>query len=210
LTTPRRRVLKYSPEPLSSGDSAESTVQAFGGLFQHVLNTTITRDHIRVSPFTRGREWTDWQWVISRATDLGEPLPLSLNGSTTWLLAEQRLGVGQSSSDGQLWLTTLQYRYRWQADEDDGTWLVRWDYRRGHAPHVHVNSVPQGWAAGRHFHKLHMPTRRVAIEDVVRFLILEEIVEPRSPNWEETLEVAAAIFDRIQHRAREDELGSQA
>ncbi len=202
--------MNYSPEPLSSGDAAQATVQAFGGLFQHVLNTTITRDHVRVTPITRGRDWTQWQWIITRSTDLGEPLPLSLNGSNTWLLAEQRLAVGESSSDGQFWLTTLQYRYRWQAEEDDGTWLVRWDYRRDHPPHIHVNSAPGHWSGDAHFHKLHMPTRRVAIEDVVRFLIVEGVVSPRSHNWEETLESAATIFDRIQHRAREDDRGPAA
>jgi hypothetical protein len=196
--------LKYSPEPLSSAGDAERTIQEFGGLFRHVLNTTITADYVRVVPVTKRCHWNEWQWVISKSTDLGEPRPLQLK-SQGWLLAEQRLGVRRSQRDNELWLTTLQYRYRWQTEEDDGTWLIRWDYLRGRAAHVHVNATPSGWRGSKDFHKLHVPTRRVAIEDIVRFLLAEGSVKRRSENWEETLEAATAIFDRIQARRTQDD-----
>ena len=39
-------------------------------------------------------------------------------------MAGQTLGIRESSRDGRLYLTTLKAAYQWQADEDDGTWLV--------------------------------------------------------------------------------------
>jgi hypothetical protein len=126
-------------------------------------------------------------WVISSGRDEA-PMPFRLTDGT-WLLAAQTLGVRESSTDGQLWLTTLQSVYRWQASEEDASWLVRWEYDRdaGHYPaaHVHVNA-----------------TGRVAIEDVIEFLITEQGLEPISDNWNEVLVEARAHFRRIQGRRR--------
>jgi hypothetical protein len=197
--------LEFSPKPLSSGDQAEAIAQTFGGLYREVLNRTLTTDNVRVRPFRNGRDWTEWQWLLSKFDDSGIPLPLLLNDGGGWLLAEHRVGVRRSSTDGQLWLTTLRYRYQWQAAEDDGTWLIRWDYRRdGGPPHVHLHGDPPSWSAGS-FHKLHLPTRRVAIEDVARFLICEHLAKARSEHWEDTLDQAASIFERIQARRTGDD-----
>jgi hypothetical protein len=118
--------LEFSPKPLSSGDQAEEIAQTFGGLYREVLNRTVTADNIRVRPVKSDRNWTEWQWLLSKLNDDGIPLPVSLNGGVGWLLAEHRVGVRRSSTDGLFWLTTLRYRYQWQAAEDDGTWLIRW------------------------------------------------------------------------------------
>jgi hypothetical protein len=191
--------LEYSPKPLASADQAQEIAQRFGGLYREVLNRTVTRDSVRVKPFKEGRDWTQWHWLLSKFDDRGQPLPIALNGGA-WLLAEHRIGVRESSQDQQLWLTTLRYRYQWQADEDDGTWLVRWDYRRdGGPPHIHLHGDPASWGRGS-FHKLHVPTRRVAIEDVVRFLLVEGAAKPLSHYWQETLDAATEIFERIQRR----------
>jgi Family of unknown function (DUF6516) len=190
--------LEYSPKPLSSADDADRVAQQFGGLYREVLNRTVTKDNVRVKPFKEGRDWTEWRWLLSRFDDLGQPLPVKLHGGG-WLLAEQRVGVRESRTDGQLWLTTLRYRYQWQEEEDDGTWLVRWDYlRHGGPPHLHVRGG--GLESQPNFHKLHIPTRRVAIEDVVRFLLAERHCESLTSTWSDLLDEAILIFEAIHRR----------
>ena len=67
--------------------------------------------------------------------------------------------------------------------------------------HIHVNATPEKYPADRKgFHKLHLPAGRVAFEDVVRFLILEQGVPPSSPGWEDVIAQSKEIFDRIQGR----------
>jgi Family of unknown function (DUF6516) len=136
--------------------------------------------------------------LLSKFDDYGQPLPVRLNDGG-WLLAEQRVGVRESRTDGQLWLATLRYRYQWQVEEDDGTWLVRWDYLRDTGPpHIHVRGG--GLESDPNFHKLHIPSRRVALEDVIRFLIDENRAMPLSDHWSEVLDAATVIFESIQRR----------
>ena len=124
----------------------------------------------------------------------------------SYLLAQQILGVRESSGDGLPWLTTLAYRYQWQSGADDGTWLVRWDYSRDPPvpPHVNVHFGRGVNIGGKDSHKLHLPTGRVAIEDVVRFLAGEAGVTCNSDGWPKILDEAAAIFQRIQRREPSD------
>ena len=50
------------------------------------------------------------------------------------------------------------------------------------------------------FHKLQLPTARVAIEDVAAFLIADLGVPKASDQWRETIAEAHAIFAGIQGR----------
>jgi hypothetical protein len=197
--------LPYSPEPLSTASDARGTARAFSALFGHVLRATVTRSNIRLVPVEQAGDWREWRWTVSAFDSDGVPVPFELT-DRTWLFAAQVLGVRESRRDGNLWLATLSATYQWQAGEDDGSWLVRWDYERepphGYPrSHIHVNASPGGYPAGRKdFHKLHLPTGRVAIEDVVSFLIREQEAASVSPLWEAVLEEAAEIFATIQGR----------
>ena len=190
--------MKYSPDSISDSDHAEATARKFGGLFQEVLNATVTRDHVRSLPARRDRPWQEWQWLIGGMDRRGGPVAMRLHGGG-WLIANQRLGIRESERSPGLWLTTLQYRYQWQTEEDDGSWLVRWDYVREptgrDCPYPHININGPG-----DFQRFHVPTRRVPIEDVIRFLILDKAASELSPRWEEVLDEATAIFDRIMAR----------
>lgn len=67
-------------------------------------------------------------------------------------------------------------------------------------PHVHVPAAepvilpqPDGSpVAGRktYLNKLHLPTGRIGLEDVIEFLITDLQVVPRLPNWNEILDEA--------------------
>lgn len=198
--------MSYSPKPLTTQSDADRTARQFAGLVARVVNTTVSHDRVQVLPFAHSGDWTRWNWVVA-ALDGPSPRPIELTDGS-WLLLEQRLGLREKSGD--LWLTTLSYRYRWQADSDDGSWLIRWEYKREGAgaypaAHLHVNASPERYAHEKHFGKLHLPTSRVPLEGVVRFLITEIGVEPISENWHETLTEAERVFNDIQRRAASDD-----
>jgi hypothetical protein len=65
---------------------------------------------------------------------------------------------------------------------------------------VHVNGLPDAYAGGKPFPKVHLPTGRLGIEDVIEFLIRDGGVEPVSDEWETTLREAREIFDGILAR----------
>jgi hypothetical protein len=56
-------------------------------------------------------------------------------------------------------------------------------------PHLHVRGEDENW------HKLHMPTGRIALEDVVRFAVEELAVEPRRGDWSEVLDSTQEGFE---------------
>jgi hypothetical protein len=197
--------LPYSPEPLSNQTEAVGIAGAFAALFAHVLNVSVAKHaHVPLVPVLR-EPWTDSTWLLSHVDSLKVPTAFELNDGT-WLFAAQTLGVRESRRDGNRWLTTLQHAYQWQAEEDDNSWIVRWDYRREPndeypAAHIHVNGAPSTYpATGKVFPKLHLPAGRVALEEVVAFLVDEVGVPASSGTWREVVAESKEIFDRIQGR----------
>jgi hypothetical protein len=155
----------------------------FGALFRHVLSTTVlTAASIRLMPVPHP-DWSQMTWALGSFSGL-KPVPVRLT-SRGWLLAAQTLGIRESRRDGQFWLTTLRSVYSWQVTDDDASWLVRWEYDRdGAGPypssHIHVNAEPVDYEGEKYFPKLHLPSGRVAIEDVLEFLVTEQGVIPHS------------------------------
>lgn len=188
--------MRYSPKPLSSQNDARDRARDFGALFQHVLLATVAPwTHIAVKPVWR-RPWEDSTWTLSTADD--GPFELS-DGS--WLYAGQTLGVRRSKRDGNLWLTTLRYKYRWQVSAEDDSWIIRWDYVKepravDHArAHVHINAHPEHYHATRtEFHQLHIPAGRLGIEDIASFLLSSDLdMPPVSEDWEDVIADARLI-----------------
>jgi hypothetical protein len=197
--------LRYSPKPLSSRNDARDRATDFGALFRHtLLNTVATHARIIVKPVWR-EPWANCTWILSAVDDENREVAFELNDGT-WLFAAQTLGVRESerAPAGQLWLTTLKYKYRWQADESDASWIIRWEYartpRRANEPraHLHVNAQPPAFQQNeKAFHRLHIPAGRVGIEDVASFLLHDQGVRASSPNADEVIEEARATFRRI-------------
>jgi hypothetical protein len=185
---------------------------AFAALYGHVLRSTVTRDNIVTLPVPKD-DWTDFQWVISAFDEMNQPRPFELTDGT-WLIAAHTVGVRESRRDGKLWLTTLRYAYQWQAEEDDGSWIIRWEYDRENIQsgeliprerraHLHVNATPTSFRGSRHFPKLHLPGGRLAIEDLAYFLIHECGCSPVSANCDAVIEEARKIFAKILRRGEE-------
>jgi hypothetical protein len=200
----------FSPEPLSSASDANKTAFAFGVLYAHVLQTTVTRDNVRTLHLERGSKWRRWKWIVSALDGLTARSFQLTNG--TWLFAAQTLGVRESSLEpGNYWLTTLKYTYQWQTDADNASWIVRWCYSREDPAgnlipstergHVHVNATPAGYMGSDHFPDLHLPAGRIGIEDLAAYLIGPEVgCSAISDKADEVIEEAREIFRTILRR----------
>lgn len=94
------------------------------------------------------------------------------------------------------------YRYVLQADETHDSWLVRWEYLRERPTgypyalgHVHVRAGPDVEFAVKPFERLHLPTARIAFELVLRHVISEWSVEPKTDGWSEILDDSLSGFE---------------
>jgi len=123
-----------------------------------------------------------------------EDAPLELDGTTAHLFVRLVVVV----EDGRC--RTESYAYRLQADASRGSWLVRWEYRRDPPladyayprAHVHVNSF---FADGVPVGRIHVATGRMPLELVLRNLISDWGVKPRTEAWEAILKESAVDFD---------------
>lgn len=127
-----------------------------------------------------------------------EDAPLHLNGTRARLFVQQVVVVG----DGQC--KTESYVYRLQADESPKSWLIRWEYRRDPPrknypyplAHLHVNgTLPDGTPIDHD----HIPAPRMPLELVIRYLISDRGVKPRTADWEAILKESAADFGATSH-----------
>lgn len=126
---------------------------------------------------------------------------LEWDGTTARLFVQQVVVV----EDGRC--KTESYVYRLQADASTNSWLIRWEYRREPPradypyprAHLHVNGrFPDGEQIGRQ----HIPAPRMPLELVIRYLITDRGVKPRSGDWEAVLEEATAGFGKSVPPAR--------
>jgi hypothetical protein len=141
---------------------------------------------------------------IAHCENRMRPVPLPLvNGH--YLFIYQRLGLRRE----ERYLTTLEYRYVYQATEADDSWIFRYEYLREPGEsydyplsHLHVNAQPSEYTGERDFPRLHLPAGpRVTIESVVRHLVTEHGVTPISPTgWEAVLDDTEESFREIQRR----------
>lgn len=99
--------------------------------------------------------------------------------------------------DGREWrCPTLAYTYTLY--EGSRRELIAWHWRlsSSHGPHAHVRAdVPD---LGGSIRKLHLPTGRVAFENIVEFLIRDLGVEPAQGDWEQRILDAESYFRRYR------------
>jgi hypothetical protein len=120
-------------------------------------------------------------------------VPLELYGTRMCLLMRQIVVV----DDGCC--RTESATFSLQAVASPKSWLIRWDYVRDPSEseyvypraHVHVNAT---FADGAPVGRLHVPTRRVPLELVIRHLITDWNVRPRTDDWEAILDESATGF----------------
>ena len=128
---------------------------------------------------------------VARFPYIGRPVRLS-NGM--YLNVQMTLRVIRTPGPGAPRLETLRSAYRYQAghDLDDPKPMFVYEYSRN-APqayprcHLHVFAAPDHYPLERPFPRLHLPTRRITLEQIVWHLIREHGVQPRRDDWHDVL-----------------------
>jgi len=86
------------------------------------LNATVSRSRLSI---IRDRTVKHARFDITRVVG-GDVRPLELNGTSAYLLVQQKIDVDVE----QRRCLTVTYTYRYQADERPGSWLFRWEFLR--------------------------------------------------------------------------------
>jgi hypothetical protein len=142
-------------------------------------------------PVRGGRE----EWVLLLPKD--EPIKLRrTSGGTVGLYAAQRFVIlPDDLNEGEYKTQTREYIYHLS---DDAAALLEWHWHPGQKtePHLHSRIPGAGSAWEIEGDKLHLPTSRVAFEDIIRFLITDLGVKPARDDWEALLDEAMRAFLR--------------
>jgi hypothetical protein len=116
------------------------------------------------------------------------------------LSISQRFQIVESSDGrGRPWwrVHTLWYAYKIEAWDGPEIMSFHWHPDLPvKLPHLHISAGAAG-ALRRELQRAHIPTGRVALEDVVRFLIESFGVQTIREDWESVLDETAALFRRF-------------
>jgi hypothetical protein len=104
-------------------------------------------------------------------------------------------GLRRGTEDAAGWLVSTR-NYFYQVHHQAGPELVAFHWHPGRAdqpefPHLHVDGAAGPIAIVR---QNHLPTGRVSLESVVRFLITELEIRPLRDDWERILEEGERSF----------------
>jgi len=145
--------------------------------------------------------------------------PLVLNNNDPVLLRGQedvhfsagqrfRIVEDREIEHGPYRVHTVEYWY--QIDRPEGSEVLTYHWKPEsdrtpleREPHLHIGSPVVAHDAPllrKTFSKLHIPTGRVSIESIVRFLISEIEVQPIVPAWEAVLNDGQRVFDTFRRR----------
>ena len=133
------------------------------------------------------------------ALTLGDGLPQRLSGATELYLVVKQFYyvIRVEDPDGLPWkVSTAEYNYNLR--DSDNRILIAYHWHpaeryKVRTPHLHLG---QGAKVGRQdLYRVHIPTGRIAIEDLARFAIKELGVAPRRDDWEEVLSRARKTYE---------------
>lgn len=157
-----------------------------------MLNRTVSDARLSLLP----RPGTPTRFLIACVRD-GRPTAFALRGTALRLYVEHEVEVGDGIANA------ASYRYVLQADYTADSWLVRWEYLRERLPgyayalgHLHVRADVKTQLAAKPLERLHLPTARVAFELVLRHVIAEWGVDPKTADWSAILEQSLSGFEQ--------------
>ena len=136
---------------------------------------------------------------VTPSSRRGRPVPLS-NGM--YLNVELTLAVSDPYAP-RLATTRASYTYQVGDDLDNPRPLFTYQYDQN-APfpyprcHLHVFAASDNYVHERPFSRLHLPTRRITLEQIVWHLIQEHHVDPRRDDWRQVLWRHEEWFRTIQ------------
>jgi hypothetical protein len=181
--------------------TAEQAVEEFSGQLREALSCIVQQVHLKTPRIDRLPKETA---VVP--VGLGRPTRLAHNPESSVKLAAPLFLLFQiyievpKSSDG-FRVTTNGYSYAVSVTIDGRLRnVLSWQWHQHGVspvtyPHLHVKAHHDVW--GKSFPKLHIPTSRVLIEDVIQFLIDDCGVLARRRDWREILDANRAL-----HRER--------
>ena len=107
-----------------------------------------------------------------------------------YLNVEIALRVNRSSK--RLETTAATFTYQAGADNDDPCPVFAYHFDRNSRSgyprcHLHIHATSQHYTGEKPFAQLHLPTRRITLEQIVWHLIREHGVQPRRDDWHDIL-----------------------
>ena len=187
-------------ERFKAGDT--DSVNAFRDLLAFVLGQTVLDDSgaVRVVSGPRPESWLIGGWNPHTP----DPLPLT-NGHFLRLYVKL---FRQSCEDKTHRLKVEASAYQYQLDKAGENWTFRYDYIRDPnneypASHVQIRGTLTADVLdqGRTLERVHFPTRRMSIESIIRLLIQDFKVPPKTDAsfWRPLLEESLRSFHEIAH-----------
>lgn len=171
--------------PPLTGDRPAEAFRQFQDHIGRLLNCTVTDAplsliHPKDKPYATV--------TFRDEAEIATAVPLF--ASRLLLYLSQSLRV-EHQTDGTWKLRTMTYAYHiLEGREQDSRWLVRWEYtsrdqREMKHPrhHVHLPVLLETPDGNLDLDALHLSTGWVTIEEIIRFLIVEVGVKPKSTDW---------------------------
>jgi hypothetical protein len=175
------------------GESPEQVFREFRAHLNRLLHTTITDASLGLLGSGTRVRLEFWQSGERRCAYVG-------NGF--YLFIGQTLEAVQERD--QFRLRTLSYAYRITEGPSFGDpWIIRWEYesrevKPGLHPrhHCHIRDRMQchNDRTTLDLSHLHLPSGWITIEEVIRFLVHELELEPRSKDWDRLLLESEELF----------------
>jgi hypothetical protein len=126
----------------------------------------------------------------------GSPLPLKCEHKTRIAIRQQFAVVSGEGERGPWKVSTENYIYEIEDEERNRLVAYHWHPGTGKdAPHLHVG-MGVGLEARPDFMHAHLPTGRVSIEEVLRWVIEECGVEPNRTDWKSVLDETQGRFEK--------------
>ena len=125
----------------------------------------------------------------------GEPVPLSGGRRLSLVSLFRYRVVGAEGEHGSWRVETSAYAHTLEDEEGQEIVAYHWHPSQSSVydfPHLHIG-VGIGASLGE-VHKYHIPTARIAVEDVIRFAIMELGATPQRDDWEQVLNETSAAF----------------
>ena len=183
------------------GDSPQQTFHLFREHLNDLLHVTLTDASLRLL----GAERRNRAFLEFRQGEEDQIRCAKVGGGYHLFLA-QTLEAEETVVNGlqKYRLRTLRYAYRiTEGPTLDSRWLIRWEYespkirpllRPRH--HIHINTGVNcfGDRFTLNCSELHVPSGWIAIEEVIRFLIQELGLDPKSPDWDRHLHESEEKF----------------
>jgi hypothetical protein len=200
------------------------SAQGLADHFGNILNRTISARPIKLT-VQKIRDREDPDWTISNYVRDGDRLPVVepialINGG--FLKFEHVVRVldvpGPERKLNKM--TTIGYSYQYSTTSpEDPDWVFRYEYdveplnprARYSAGHLHVNAEPENYTrieTVKGFPSLHLPTRRLSLEEILWHLANEHIPEINAGDrdaWFELLDGSKTGYEeRITTERRPD------